>query len=375
MKGYLIKLYPNKTQQKQIEQNLGCARWVYNEMIKINQKKYHRTGKGLSGYDMQSYLPKLKKQYPWLKEAYSQSLQISCHNLADAYGKFFRKQGGYPTFKKKNSKQSFSCITGTELLDNKIKLPKIGFLTFRGGNKPDGVAKTFTISKDSTGYYASILFKEEKTIQQEEVKSLVGIDVGIKDFAVCSNGITIANLKHLKQQKKKLKTLQQKLARQTKGSKKRQQNKIAIARLHKKIANQRKDYAHKNSRLIVNSLKSHESIAVEDLNIKGMMKNHKLAENIADCGWSQFVNFLKYKTQDVGKQVIGCDRFFPSSKTCSSCGIVNNNLTLKDREWTCNECGVSHNRDFNASVNISLEGLRIYKSLSKSDGGGIYKTL
>lgn len=374
MKGYLVKLYPNQIQQKQLDKAFGCNRWVYNHLITIQQKKYHRTGKGLSGYDMQSYLPKIKKQYPWLKEANSQSLQIVCHNLADAYNKFFRKQGGYPTFKKKNSKQSFSCITSTELLDNKIKLPKIGLITFRGGDKPQGRQKTITISKDATGYYASILFENKQDIKQEEVKSLVGIDVGIKDFAVCSNGIKIENQKHLKKQKKKLKTLQQKLARQQKGSKKRQQNKIAIARLHKKITNQRKDYNHKNSRLIVNSLKNHESISVENLNIKGMMKNHKLAENIADCGWSSFINFLKYKTQDVGKQTIEVDRFFPSTRVCSECGVVNNNLTLKDREWTCNECGSHHNRDFNSAVNLSLEGLRIYKH-SKGLGGGISKTL
>lgn len=370
MKAYKVKIYPNKTQQKALDANFGCCRFVYNKMIEINQKKYHRTGKGLSGYDMQSYLPKLKKQYPWLKEANSQSLQIDCHNLADAYNKFFRKQAGYPNFKKKSGKKSFSAITNCHLLEIQVKLPKVGLVKFRGGKRPEGKTKTFTISKDATGYYVSILFDNGKQeIPQQKIKNILGLDLGIKDFAVLSNGLKIKNQKLLKKSERALRKWQKALSRRVKGSKKREQAKLMVGRIHKKIANQRLDFAHKVSRQIVNSCDNQTAIAVESLNVAGMMKNHKLAKNIADCGWSQFGTFLKYKAADVGKHVIEIGRFYLSSKTCSSCGIVNGDLKLSDRNWTCSDCKTEHDRDLNAAVNIAMEGARIIKTDRKFAGG------
>jgi len=367
MKGYNIKIYPNKEQKILLDKNFGAVRWAYNTMIIVNQKKYHRTGKGLSGYDMQSYLPKLKKQYKWLAEVNSQSLQIACQQLDKAYTKFFKKQGGYPKFKKKNSKNSFSCITNCQLLEKHIKLPKLGLIKFRGGTKPQGVPKTFTISKDATGYYASIVFDNGKQeIKMQEINNVVGIDVGIKHFATLSNGVEIANQKFLLQSQKKLKKLQQKFSRQEKTSKKRQQTKILIARLHKKIANQRKDFNHKISRAVVNMCENQTHIATESLNIQGMMANHKLAKSIADVAWSQFLNFLEYKSAEVGKYVLKVGTFFPSSKTCSSCGVVNKSLTLAMRVWECSMCKVKHNRDINASVNIAMEGIRNWCSTHQS---------
>jgi len=204
MKGYNIKIYPNKEQKILLDKNFGAVRWTYNTMIIVNQKKYHRTGKGLSGYDMASYLPKLKKQYKWLSEVNSQSLQIACQQLDKGYTRFFKKQGGYPNFKKKNSKNSFSCITNCQLLEKHIKLPKLGLIKFRGGTKPQGTPKTFTISKDATGYYASIIFDNGKQdIQMQSINNVIGIDVGIKDFATLSNGVVIANQKFLLQSQKK----------------------------------------------------------------------------------------------------------------------------------------------------------------------------
>jgi putative transposase len=368
MKGYNIKIYPNKEQQILLDKNFGAVRWTYNQMIVVNQKRYHRTGKGLSGYDMQSYLPKLKKQYKWLAAVNSQSLQIACQQLDKAYTRFFKKQGGYPKFKKKNSKNSFSCITNCQLLEKHIKLPKLGLIKFRGGTKPQGIPKTFTISKDATGYYASIIFDNGKQeVQMQEINNVIGIDVGIKDFATLSNGVVIPNQKFLLQSQKKLKKLQQKFARQEKTSKKRQQTKILIARLHKKIANQRKDFNHKISRAVVNMCENQTHIATENLNIQGMMANHKLAKSIADVAWSQFLNFLQYKSIEVGKYVLKVGTFFPSSKICSSCGVVNKSLTLAMRVWTCKECGVIHSRDFNASKNIAMESIRNW--CSKHQGG------
>jgi len=367
MKGYNIKIYPNKEQKILLDKNFGAVRWTYNTMIIVNQKKYHRTGKGLSGYDMQSYLPKLKKQYKWLAEVNSQSLQIACQQLDKGYTKFFKKQGGYPKFKKKNSKNSFSCITNCQLLEKHIKLPKLGLVKFRGGTKPQGVPKTFTISKDATGYYASIIFDNGKQeIKMQEINNVIGIDVGIKDFATLSNGVVIPNQKFLLQSQKRLKKLQQKFSRQEKTSKKRQQTKILIARLHKKIANQRKDFNHKTSKAILNLCENQTHIGVENLNIQGMMTNHKLAKSIADVAWSQFLNFLEYKSAEAGKYVLKVGTFFPSSKTCSSCGVVNKSLTLAMRVWECSMCKVKHNRDINASVNIAMESIRNWCSTHQS---------
>ena len=367
MKGYNIKIYPNKEQKILLDKNFGAVRWTYNAMIVVQQKRYHRTGKGLSGYDMQSYLPKLKKQYKWLAEVNSQSLQIACQQLDKGYTKFFKKQGGYPKFKKKNSKNSFSCITNCQLLEKHIKLPKLGLVKFRGGTKPQGVPKTFTISKDATGYYASIIFDNGKQeIKMQEINNVLGIDVGIKHFATLSNGVEIQNNKFFLQSQRQLKKLQQKFSRQEKTSKKRQQTKILIARLHKKIANQRKDFNHKISRAVVNMCENQTHIATENLNIQGMMANHKLAKSIADCGWYQFLNFLEYKAQSVGKYVLKVQTMYPSSKTCSDCGVVNKSLTLAMRVWTCQECGKMHLRDFNASKNIAMESVRNWWSNCQS---------
>ena len=370
MKAFRVKIYPNKTQQKALDANFNCCRFVYNKMIEINQKKYHRTGKGLSGYDMASYLPKIKNQYPFLKEANAQSLQIVCHNLADAYNRFFQKKSGYPNFKKKNSKQSSSYITGTSLLEKHVKLQKVGLVKFRGGKKPEGKTKTFTVSKEAGNYYVSINIEEpQKEIIEQKINNVLGIDLGIKDFAVLSNKTRIPNNKFLNKEKRKIKKWQKALSRRQKGSKKREQAKQILARINQKVSNRRKDFAHKVSRFIVNSCDNQTAISVESLTVKNMMKNHSLAEKIADCGWSQFLTFLKYKSKDVGKQVIEIGRFYPSSKTCSSCGIVNGDLKLNDRAWTCSSCKTEHDRDTNAAINIAFEGARIFKAGGMLAGG------
>lgn len=370
MKAYLIKLYPNKTQQKALDANFGCCRFVYNKMLEISQKTYKRRGKKLSGYDMSNYLPKLKKQYSFLKESDAQTLQKSCMNLASAYNKFFRHQAGYPKFKKKAGRQSFSTISCCRLLEKQIKIPKIGLIKFKGGDKPTGKAKTFTISRYATGYYASIIIDDgkDKPLKQA-IKNVVGIDLGIKDFAILSNGLRVKNKKFTKSSERKLRKWQKALSRRKIGSKKREQAKLMLSRVHKKINNQRKDFHHKISRQIVNSCDNQTAVAVESLKCSNLVKNHTLAKSIADCGWYQFGAFLKYKSGDVGKQVIEIGRFYPSSKTCSSCGIVNGDLKLSDRNWTCSSCESEHDRDLNAAVNIAMEGARIYKADRKFAGG------
>lgn len=338
--------------------HFGCCRWVYNEMIRINQKKYHRTGKGLSGYDMQSYLPKLKKQYPWLAEVNSQSLQIVCHNLADAYNRFFKGLGRYPTFKKHDKGASFTCITNSRIGAHHLRLPKLGMIRFRGGDCPEGKIRRFTISEKAGKYYASVLIDVEAIpVPMRDPESILGIDLGIVDVVVTSLGEVFPAPRLLKASKGKLREANKKVSRCQRGSNRRIKARLSLSRLHEKVSNQRKDFNHKLSRMLV-SKDENQAFAVEDLNIKGMMSNHRLAFHIADSGWSQFLMFLRYKAAVVGKQVLEVGRFYPSSKTCSACGSVQQSLPLSIREWKCSGCGSVHQRDVNAAINIALEAAR-----------------
>jgi len=365
LRGYTVRLYPNKAQRVLLDKHFGCCRWVYNEMVKINQKKYHRTGKSLSGYDMQSYLPKLKKQYPWLTEVNSQSLQIICHNLADAYGKFFKKQSGYPSFKKKGYGESFTCINNSRLLDQHIRLPKLGLIRYRGGDCPKGKIKRFTVKESAGKYYASILIDTQQDAPDaQEPQIILGIDLGVIDIVVTSAGKITAAPKYFKASNAKLRAANKALSRCQKGSKRRAKARLRLARVYEKVKNQRKDFNHKLSHSLVADGKN-QAFAIENLNVKGMMANRSLAASIADCGWSQFLTFLKYKAAAVGKPVLEVDRFFPSSKTCSACGVVQHSLPLSAREWQCSECGCRHHRDVNAAINIALEAVR---NIDRGDG-------
>jgi putative transposase len=359
MRGYSVKLYLNKKQTEQVDKEIGCSRFIYNKMIEINQKKYNRTGKGLSGYDMQSYLPKLKKQYPWLKEVTAQQLQITCHNLADAYNRFYKKLSNYPNFKKKSYQGSYKVVNGVSLEGNKLRLPKLGYIRYRGGDCPEGTVKSVTVKRSASGrYYASILIQtKEQDLPEQEFNSITGIDLGLKDFLITSTGHKVDNPKHLRHSEKKLKLRQKRHSNTLKGSKNRNKRRIILARAYEKIANQRKDFTHKVTKLLVAD-SDNQAFALEDLNIKGMVKNHKLAKSVSDASWGMFKTFLNYKAKHSGKQVFTVDRYYPSSKTCSACGIVNNNLQLSDREWTCNSCNAQHDRDLNAAINIRNEAWR-----------------
>lgn len=358
LKGYTAKLYPNKAQAELLEKHFGCARWVYNEMIKINQKKYHRTGKGLSGYDMQSYLPKLKKQYPWLSEVSAQSLQIVCHNLADSYNRFFKKKAGYPNLKNKSAHNSFVAVGEIDIFDRHMKLPKLGKIKYRGGAKPDGRLKRITVRKRAGSYYASALFDDGKeAVKELPVTSITGVDLGLYHIAITSNGEKFKSLKAFKNSKEKVTAAHRAVARCQKGSNRRKKAILVLSKAHEKIRNQRKDYNHKVTRSLVSDSKN-QAFGIEDLSVKNMMKNKKLSFHIQDASWGQFVSFLKYKAASEGKAVIEIDRFYPSSKTCYECGVVNNALTLSDRTWVCSECGKEHDRDINAALNIAFEAAR-----------------
>ena len=356
-RGYTVKLYPNKAQAQMLERHFGCSRWVYNEMIRINQKAYHRRGQSLSSYDMSSYLPKLKKQYPWLAEATAQSLQVVCHNLADAYGRFFKKQAGYPAFKRKGEAESFTCIDNSRFEGNRLRLPKLGLIRYRGGVMPEGKVNRFTVRKTATGYFASALIDDGKdAVALRDPGNILGLDLGLIDLIVTSAGERVKAPKHFAEVQADLRRRQQALSRKHKGSARRAKAKRAVAVLHAKARNRRKDFQHKLTRRLVDG--ESQAFAVEALNVKGMMSNGKLAKHIADCGWRQFLMFLRYKAAAHGKPVLEVGRFYPSSKTCSACGVVLRSLPLSVREWQCDDCGSIHQRDVNAALNIALEAAR-----------------
>jgi len=354
LKAFKYKLNPTIQQQELINKHIGSCRFVYNLALETKQMAYAGNKVNLSCFDLIKQLPDLKKEVIWLKEINSQSLQQSIVNLDTAFTKFFKGQNDFPNFKKKTARQSFNIPQGVTIEENKLCIPK-----FKGGidiilhRNIKGTIRQATISRTSTGkYFASILCETGEIIPIKapiKENTTVGIDLGIKTFLVASNGEEFDNPKHLRIAMSKLKHIQRKYSK-NKG--KRTKRKLAI--LHEKVANKRNDFLHKTSTHIINN---HDSIAIEDLNIKGMMANHKLAGAISDVGWGTFVSMLEYKAEWSGKNILRIGRFEPSSKMCSCCGAINKELTLKDREWTC-VCGVLLNRDINASINIKNFALK-----------------
>jgi len=305
---------------------------------------------------------KNKQEYNWLKDVNSQSIQASLHNLENAYQAFFSKRSKFPKFKsKKNNHESFHIPQSVSILkSNKVRIPKfkegIRFIKHR---ELKGKICSATVSRTPTGkYYISILTEQQPTKHLEKTGKSIGIDLGIKDFVITSEGQRYTNPKFLYKYQRKLKQAQQHLSRKQKGSKQRELARKKVAKIYEKITNSRNDMQHKVSMSLI---RKYDMIALEDLNVKGMVKNHNLAKAISDSSWSSFVTKLTYKAQWYGKRVIKIDRFFPSSKTCSDCGHINQSLTLDVRNWTC-VCGSKHDRDVNASKNILKRALVIQSS-------------
>ena len=365
LRAIKYELNPTNTQKEQIKQTCGCCRKVYNTMLDRKISAYKESGVTLSAFELINQLPQLKSELTFLKDAPSQSLQQAIRNLDTAYANFFRKGGsGFPKFKKKGYKDSFripiACVID---YDNwTIKVAKIGTVRFfKGHNKQiNGKIKSYTISHTSTDrYFISVLYETEDRTKLNNNKS-VGIDVGIKDFATLSDGKVFENQKHLKSNLRKLRVLQRTVSRRYQQGKKREEqsnnwNKAVrqVAKLQEKIAFQRYDYLHKVSAWIA---ENYSTVCVETLNVKGMMKNHHLAQAISDCSWGMFISMLEYKCDNLVK----IDKWFASSQTCSECGYINTaTKNLAIREWTCPECGTIHNRDLNAAKNIEREGLSL----------------
>jgi len=357
-KAYKYRIYPTNEQENLLAKSFGCARWFWNYALNLCQETYKNTGKGLSRGYIQGLLPALKKEYEWLKEPYSQCLQVVALNLSTGYKNFFDKKAMLPKFKSKHSRQSISYPQNVKVDGDYINLPKIGLVHCKRHRDFEGDIKTVTVSRNPDGkYFVSVLVDDGKANPElVPVGKAVGIDVGLTHFAITSDDSKFDNPRYFIKRQRNLKRKQQKLSRRNKGSQNRNKARLAVAKVHSKIARCREDFLHKLSRKIVNE---NQVIAVENLNIKGMVKNHNLAKAISDVGWGMFCTMLKYKTESEGKQYIEIDRFFPSSKTCHLCLNRVDNLTLDVRAWTCKHCGTHHDRDVNAAINIRNEGLRI----------------
>lgn len=355
-KAFKFRIYPDSEQKDKLSVQFGCARFVYNHYRRVREEFYQETGTGLTYNDCATDLTeRLKVDHPWLKDADSQVIQQALMDLDKAYKNFFEGRADYPRFKRKHGKQSVRYPQRFKVEGEQVYLPKVGWVKANLHRKIEGQMKNATVSKTKTGkFFVSIQCEVEHT-QPEQNPNKVGIDLGLTTFATFSTGEKIDNPRNLKVSERRLKIRQRRLSRKVKGSNSRGKARFAVAAIHEKIANQRKDFHHKLSRTIVNTF---GVIAFESLNVAGMMKNHNLAKAIADAGWNQFVNFVEYKAGWDGREVLRVDRFFPSSKLCSDCGAKHKSLTLNIRQWVCTECGVIHDRDENAAINILNETTR-----------------
>ncbi|MEG4959548.1 MULTISPECIES: RNA-guided endonuclease TnpB family protein [unclassified Microcoleus] len=369
-KAYKFRIYPTNEQQIALAKAFGCCRWFWNYSLNLCQETYLTTGKGLSRGAIQGLLPSLKKEYSWLTDAYSQCLQYVALNLSTAYKNFFEKRTGFPRFKSKYGKQSISYPSNVKLDGDHLKIPgKVGLIYCKQDRKFDGQIKTVTVSLNPDGkYYASVLVDDGRELAQLSTEGkAIGIDLGLTHFCITSNGSKFDNPRHTTKYARNLKKKQQSLARKQKSSKNRYKAKSKVSKVHSKIRRVREDFLHKLSRKIVNE---NQVIAVENLNVKGMVRNHNLAKAISDCGWGQFCTMLKYKSEWSGKTYIEVDRFFASSKTCSVCLNRVDSLSLDIRDWTCSQCNTHHDRDVNAAINIRNEALRILDLGTRSTANG-----
>ena len=354
-KAFKYRIYPNKEQQDILARHFGCVRFAFNHFLR-QRIDFHASNKdsdkkGLTYNDTSAMLTQLKKvaEFEWLKDVNSQSLQQALRDLDVAYNNFFNKRAAFPSFKKKRSNQSFAVPQHWSVEGNVLNIPKCKGIKIALHRQLEGTAKSVTISCTATGKYFASILCEVEIPEPEYVGDEIGIDFGIKAFITTSDGEVVEPPKYLRESEKQLKRLQRSVARKVKGSNSRAKAIHKLAVQHEKVSNQRSDFLHKTSRQLVSE---NQAIHIEDLAIRNMVKNHKLAKSISDAGWNTFTNMLEYKGKWYGCHIHKVDRFFPSTKRCHSCGFINNNLTLKDREWQCPECNSVHDRDLNAAINI-----------------------
>ena len=375
LKGYVFRMYPNVFQKKLIEKSFGCSRFIYNYYLNDKQREYKEKGKSKTAYDQIKALPELCKEKPFLKEVDSCILRNSIFNLDNAYQKFYKEHIGYPNYKRKGIHENYKTnnIKSTykrkeynsikiDLTERTIKLPKLGKVKVRGyrNKKEIGNIKSAVIKKEAGRYYISILVEEEIEVPKIVPTSIVGIDLGIKDTIITSNGYKL-KIPSISKELKRLKGYQKALSRSERKSKNRYKIKMIIQRIYQKIKNIRKYFIHQITNKIV---KEDDIIVLEDLDIKGMYENHKVAKELTHIPLSEIIEKLRYKSKYEGKYLIQIDRYYPSSQICSRCNYQNKEIKdLKIRKWECPRCHIVHDRDYNATENILFEGLKKYMKI------------
>ncbi len=360
-RAYKFRFYPTPEQELNLAKTFGCARFAYNYMLRQRTDAWFQRQEKVGYHETSAMLTALKKQseFAWLNEVSSVPVQQSLRHLQTAFGNFFSRRNKYPTFKKKDGAQSAEYTTSAFKWDGKtLSIAKNGALNIRFSRTipKAAIVTTVTVSKDTAGRYFVSMLCTDQVQAKTPIKAKVGIDLGLSHFAILSTGEKIAAPNTFRKNEEKLAKLQRRLAKKTKGSANRKMAKLKVAKLHAKIADSRKDFLHKLSTRLVNE---NQVIAIETLAVSNMQKNHSLAKSIADASWSEFVRQLEYKSLWYGRELVGIDRWYPSSKRCSDCGHTVAKMPLNVREWTCPECGTIHDRDINAARNVLAAGLAV----------------